>query len=207
GQGARQLQALLPRDRQRPGRIVEPVDEADDRGDLARDRVGLSSRQVLAPEARADDAVIAHAHPRERLHDLVGARQAPPREAVRGLAGDALAAEDHASGAGRVNAVDEVEHGRLARAVRADETEDLAFADGKRERVDRLQAAKAHAEVAHVEERAHSSTFLARGQRRWIQPINPPGTNSTITRSSAPAITIWKLEKVSAVRSVLLSSS
>ena len=65
--------------------VAEPVVEADELRDLARHRAGARERQILAPEAGADRAILEHGQVGERLHDLVRARETVPRDAIRRL--------------------------------------------------------------------------------------------------------------------------
>ena len=69
-------------------------------------------------------------------------------------------AEPHAAGVGADEAADDVEQRRLARAVGADDADDLAGRDRQRDVVERRQAAEAHRETVHPQ---HLRRFVARG--------------------------------------------
>src|ERR1043166_2300726 len=131
----------------------------------------------------------------------------PPDSGRIVFAGDIRAGEHDAPGVGRIDAVDQVEHGRLAGAVRAYQAEDLALADRKTHVLHGAHAAEALRHIGHVEQRVHSSHFRVRGNCRWIRPISPPGTNSTMTSNREPATTSWKCENVSETSSRPRSSS
>src|SRR2546426_6962 len=95
--------------------------------------------------------------------NLEGARDAAVADRVGGEAGDRLAAEsDRARGRGE-GAGDAVEARRLARAVRADETEDLALADLEGDGVQRREAAEA---LAQAGDRAHPARARPDRSRR-----------------------------------------
>ena len=160
-----QLEAFLPGDGELRRRRRQPVFEADEHRDLARHRAGARKRQILAPEAGADGAILQHGEVGERLHDLVRARQTVPGDAIRRLPGEIGAGEFHPPLVGRKHAVDQVEHGRLSGAVRPDQAEDFPLADGEAQLIDRPQPAEAFAQAVDLEEGRHSSTCFMRGQR------------------------------------------
>src|SRR5712691_8617021 len=81
---------------------------------------------------------------------------------------------------GPVNAGDDVEQRRLARAVRADEAEDRAAPHLQIERVQRHQAAEAHAEAGTGKKRlAHFGKYSRAGRA-----IRPWGRTSRMTITS-----------------------
>src|SRR5690606_3425476 len=72
--------------------------------------------------------------------------------------------EAHLAGGRPVDAGDRVEHRGLARAVRADQREDLPLPDGEVDPAERLHAAEAHRDGAEFEQRlglAHLATSLS----------------------------------------------
>src|SRR5205823_8567693 len=73
--------------------------------------------------------VLDQAQLRERARDLVRARDAGVRDAIGRMQADLGAAKEHRAGAGLERAGDKIEHGALARAVGADQAEDLALGD------------------------------------------------------------------------------
>ena len=93
-QRTREFQPLAAGDGQRIGRPVEHVGETD----LARDLFGGGERGLARAvmQMRADQDVLAHREAGEGLHDLEGAGDAAPRQPMRRLAGDVLAAIAHA---------------------------------------------------------------------------------------------------------------
>jgi hypothetical protein len=164
-QRASKFQAFLAGGRQLPGQVIQPIGESDDLGDFAHDLSRRSERQVLAPETGSHGAVLKHRHAHERLHDLVGAGKAAASDAIGGLAGDVPAFERDPPLIGRIDTVDEIEHGRLARTVGANETKDLAVSHRETQIMHRLQAPKALADPGDFEERCHGSSLRTRGQR------------------------------------------
>src|SRR5690606_14135966 len=122
-------------------------------------------------------------HAIEQAHMLEGAHHAPPGDLVAGETVDGLATETDGTARRPVEAADAVEHRGLAGAVGADDGQDLAVADVERHAIDRLQAAKAHAEVADFQQRRthglSSRWGRLRGSRPWgrqiiIRTIRPP---------------------------------
>ena len=79
-----------------------------------------------AAEHRHQRHVLQHAHVRERPRDLVGAGDAGARDAVRLESRQFAALEADLAAAGGEMPADHVDEGRLARAVGAQQAEDLA---------------------------------------------------------------------------------
>ena len=92
-------------------------------------RVGLA---VLAEPGRQRD-VLEQRQVAERARDLIGAADALVADAVGGQPADLLACELDRAGRRHVHAGDAVEGRALARAVRADQAEDLALLDVERD--------------------------------------------------------------------------
>lgn len=155
GEGARQFNALLQARRDRLDRFVADVlqlheiddllDDAAVRRFLARrpDPVAQRGQRARAHvDVATEQDVVEHAHAAKECEVLEGARHGLLRDAVGPHAGDVLAEEVHAACLRRVEAGNDVDHGRLAAAVRAHEPEDLALANGEAHALERLQAAK-----------------------------------------------------------------
>ena len=128
----------------------------------------LVDHALLAPEARqAEDAlghvvvhlgvhggddVLLHREVLEQADVLEGTRDARAVD-LRGVETvNVPAVEEDGAVRGLVDLREQVEDGRLARAVGADEARDLRAADGDVEAVDRLQAAEGDAEVDALED-------------------------------------------------------
>ena len=75
-QGARQFQPFLAGGGQRACQRVGAVAEPDHVDDLARHLARRSQRQRFAAETGADRAIVEHAQPAQRLHDLMRAGDA-----------------------------------------------------------------------------------------------------------------------------------
>ncbi|MNQ40279.1 hypothetical protein D3C85_539270 [compost metagenome] len=128
---------------------------------LARRDLGAARgrrEEHLAPEAclpvrvAPDQQVVQHRRMLEQLDVLEGARNAQRGNRVRRLLRERdrparLAMPGDLARGRRVDAADQVEHRRLARAVRADEREHLAAPHVEAHLVDRQHAAEAHAQV------------------------------------------------------------
>jgi len=78
---------------------------------------------------------------------------------VRRRAQQALAVEDDLPAVRAIQTRDQVEHRRLACAVRADQADDLPFLHAERDVIDREDAAEAAADVADVQERHHGVAY------------------------------------------------
>src|SRR2546421_43587 len=101
---------------------------------LARRVQDRLERRRLHPRVMADHDVLEGGHVLEQPDVLEGARDPEPRDAVRGAARDVGACEEDASGRRLVQPGDDVEEGRLAGAVRADEADDRSLGDGEVDR-------------------------------------------------------------------------
>src|SRR5690606_25159166 len=94
-------------------------------------------------------------------HELEGAGDAAPRDLVRGQAGNALSRQAYLAAGRRQRAGDQVEHGGLARPVRPDQAEDLAFADVEADIVDGDEAAELLARAGNAEDGGHGFASTA----------------------------------------------
>ena len=107
-----------------------------------------------------DHHVLDRRQPGEQADALQRAGDPEPGELVRANPVQHGLAEPHAAGVGAHEAADDVEQRRLARAVGADDADDLAGRDRQRDVVERRQAAEAHRETVHPQ---HLRRFVARG--------------------------------------------
>ncbi len=137
---ARELEALAPRDRQARRRTLDEIAEPDQARHLACGRQRALARGLR--EMCADRDVLAHGQAGERLHDLKGARDAAPGEAIWRQAGNVGAVVDDAALARREEPADDGEQRGLARAVRPDQRGDAAGRRGEGGAVDCAQAAE-----------------------------------------------------------------
>ena len=98
--------------------------------------------------------VLEHRHALERTGDLVGARQPPPA-AFRGRNfGHVLVEKADPPFCRRVGADQDAEQGGLAGAVRANDADRLAGADGKVDPVEHHESAEALRQAFRVKQRA-----------------------------------------------------
>src|SRR3989475_11010573 len=124
----------------------------------------------------------------ERAEVLERAGNACGGHLVRLQAGQVAPVEQERAGVWRVKPRQHVEERGLARAVRADQAENLAAADGKRDLGKRLQAAKVFGDAVGLQKRHAacpvSSRFLtAEGSR-------PAGRNNITSTSARPKISM-----------------
>src|SRR5947208_2219885 len=101
-------------------------------------------------------AVVEHRHPAERAHELPGARDAEPADALRTGVGDVGAREDDPSRVRVEIAGEAVEERGLAGAVRPDQPDDLARADREGDVLVGNEAAEALRDRAELEEGRHA---------------------------------------------------
>ena len=138
---------------QRVARAARPVNSSQCAA--ASRRVAPVERRA-APNIAGERDVVADRQVRERPRDLVGARDAGRAIRCAGSASRSTPPKRALPRVGAVMTADDVDQRRLARAVRTDQAEDLAFA---------------HVEVDAVE-RAHALERLA---RRRAPPAAPAG--------------------------------
>src|SRR5580704_5897405 len=103
--------------------------------------------------------VVEQRQPPKRARNLEGAADPLVDDAVRRAARDLASAKPDRPGGRRQRAREHVEDRSLARAVGADQAEDLAFRDAERDIVDRGKPAEALAETGNLQ---HGSTVTAR---------------------------------------------
>jgi hypothetical protein len=127
--------------------------------------------RAAAAEGEASQDIVAASERGERAHELEGAGHAQPRDAMGGLAGDGMAAKGDRAGVRPQHTRQEVEHGRLARAVGSQEADDLTRRDREAERIDGQKPAEAAAEAGDLEQRAHAGFLTAPSTR----PAMPRG--------------------------------
>ena len=138
---------------------------------VARPATTASIQRGAEPCVHRGQHVVEQAHAPEELPRLEGPRQTESADLVRGTARraprGARAREEDRARIGPVEAGQTVEERRLARAVGADQTHDLAGRDHEIHPVDRDQPAESLGEAPHGEERpaarAQSSRDRGRG--------------------------------------------
>src|SRR6185312_5278493 len=126
--------------------------------------------------------------------ELKGAADTATPHVARRQAGNVLAVEQDPARVRGELAVDHVETGRLARAVRSDHGEKVAGADVEARLVDGVNAAEGFAERA---DREHSHGACLRLNNADAAPAMPCGKASTSTRmmppSSARQYSVWRI--------------
>src|SRR5947209_3586482 len=129
--------------------------------------------------------IFDHRHRMERRRDLEGAADAEPPNVARLLADDVFAVEQDFTGVGAELAVDDVEAGRFAGTVRAEQRKQLAAREIERHVVYRAHAAETPRQAANLQQRVHAR-FQARCDQLWIVPAIPCGKTSTINKITKP---------------------
>src|SRR4051794_25821445 len=145
--------------------------------------------------------VLAHRHGREGRGDLEGAPDPKPPHRARLAAGDVLARKADTAGIRHSLAVQHIEAGALARAVGADQCEDLAGPHRERYAAHRMDAAIGFGQAFDIKQcgrHAHSAVSMRDlrmadfgcGRRLRIAshiPTMPFGNATTISTITAPS--------------------
>src|SRR5882724_3562040 len=141
GEGAGHFEALAQTDGEGARRTRRERLEAAQGGHPAR----FLPRRRYRGQARegSDHHVVLDGEIAEGLDDLERAAQAQCADLVRGHPRDVAAVEEDAALVRGVEARDDIEEGGLARAVRADDADDLARGGAQRDFTDRGQSAEA----------------------------------------------------------------
>jgi hypothetical protein len=155
-QRARKSHELLLAEGQLARQLVRRRGEPDALEDLARALHRPGARIV----ARPHEQVVHHAKGREQTHVLPGARDAQARALVHLHARERLVAQPDLTRIGRVDARDEIEERGLARAVRPDESQDLARGDLQVDAFGHDDAAEGLAHVDHPDGWRHCRARL-----------------------------------------------
>ena len=160
-QRAGKLQPLSPGDRQARGGLVQQFGETNHLRNL---RGRIARRRARAPrQVRADRNILVHGQPGKWPYDLERAGDAAPRQPVRGNAGNILAAVTNAAAARRQKSADHREQGRLAGAVRSDQSGDAPGLDIERDIIHGQQSAEAFADTIDAKQRlSHETAPVAR---------------------------------------------
>ena len=147
--------------------------------------------------------VLAHGHGRERRGDLEGASDAEPPDLARRLARGVLAQQRDPAAVGNLLAVEHVEAGALARAVRADQRQDLAGFQRKGDAAHGMHAAIGFGQAfdrqqcgcaAHSADSMREASTAGCGDARVyvslivsITPTMPLGKATTISTMKPPS--------------------
>src|SRR5262245_2081676 len=133
---------------------------------------------------RADHHVLDHGHLAERLELLKGAPDSAPADLVGPEPVDGDAVEEDLPGVGRDKAREHVEERGLARAVGADDADELARRDPKGDLPISDQPAEPLGDRAHVQQRAR--VHPVRLRPRWASAMMPPGWTTETSMMRAP---------------------
>src|SRR6185503_10739953 len=135
-----------------------------------------------------------------KVHELESARHAEARHRMAGGRGDVDAAYSNRTARGRQRPGDEIEEGRLARAVGPDDAADLLTRDVERDVPDRVDPAERFAQLRQLQDgRTHGWRFrVRRSTTPSIQPPIPCGANrATATMRPPTSSTVRSLAKPS----------
>ena len=133
GSAARQISAVADEARQL---------QCERHSDPVHLRCARCERQAGAAAGLRNHQVVEHGQAAKQLRGLVGARNAGTRHRPGGLTVHRAAARFNRAAAGPVKARQHVEHGGLARAVRADQAGNAARLGGESQATDGLDAAE-----------------------------------------------------------------
>src|SRR5258706_3973682 len=155
GDGARDLEALEIALRERRGRLERHIGDADELERVHRFRLDALHPLAAAPRARrhqrhhdvGDDRQVA-----EGAHVLEGAGNAAVDDVPGREPGDVLAVEDDAPGVGAQDLGDQAQQRSFARAVGADQADQLVALELEAHRVHSSQAAEALGDLLDSEE-------------------------------------------------------
>src|SRR5262249_32142226 len=103
------------------------------------------------------------------------------------LVGDIGASKENPSAVGLEQATDQIDQARFARAVGADQRQDLALADREVDLVDRVGVAEVLGELLGLEGVHGERRPLPRAQSSLTVPTIPVGRTSTRTTSTMPS--------------------
>lgn len=106
--------------------------------------------QIVASQIRSDLEVFLDGQVRENVTPLGDKHDARLDYLIRRFSGDVLAVVEYTSGLRSDDSGDGLQYRRFARAVRADQRDDLPLRDGKGDALDRLDAAVGHLEVVYL---------------------------------------------------------
>ena len=112
--------------------------------------------EAVASQIRAEPEVLAHRELAEEPSALGDVGDSDARDSLRSGPGDALTGEAHLAG-GRHEPRDRAERRGLARAVAAEDGDDLSLADRERDTVESLYRAVASLDAVELEQRGHQS--------------------------------------------------
>src|SRR4051812_32379196 len=161
---------------------------------LARNALRLAHVAGVAAEQRPRGDVVHHGHLWKRLNDLKRAGQPSPSNLVWLRARDVLAFEVDAACRGRVDASDEIDERGLARAIRADQADNLALLDREADAIDGIQAAESPRHVVERQQRRHRATL--RGRQLGASARMPFGMNRISATMIKPSAAAWMVRKL-----------
>src|SRR5258706_381010 len=151
-------------------------------------------RAALAGEDR-ERHVVVHAELIEQVDELEAPRDAELDLAVDGGARDVRALELDAPGVGRDETADQIDQGRLACPVGADEGQHLARGHREIHVVHRVGLPEGLAELGGLEDVHAQPALTGRTAKRRTVPTIPAGRASTSTTSTMPSTicqyTVW----------------
>src|SRR5437773_6850994 len=121
----------------------------------------------------------------------MGLRDACADDSIRGHAVDPFAIEEHVAGRRPDCPGQDVQEGRLPRAVRPDEAENGPLGDLEGDPVERGHAAEPLHDGLRLEAGGHSRYLRASGMYLRMIPTMPPGRNSAIRMTRRPIAIGW----------------
>src|SRR5436309_10511665 len=161
------------------------LDEAEDSLDLFG-KVRPFVHGGTPSERRGHEDVLPDGQAGEWLGDLVGLRDGRSDDAVRGKGVEPLSVEEDASGRRPHRAGEDVQEGRLPRAVRPDQAQDSPLVERQRHVVERGHPAEPLDDALCGEACGHSKYLRGSATYVRIVPTMPPGMKRAIRRTDTP---------------------
>ncbi len=130
--------------------------------------------------------VLTHRHRGEGLGHLESAPDAQAADRTRREAGNRATEQHHLPGIGAKLAADHVEAGGLARPVRSDQREHLAFGHGEGHVVHHARVTKRLSQSGRFQHRGAAHAGCRRNHTRLAAPTIPSGNATTSTTIASP---------------------
>src|SRR5262245_17628275 len=166
--------------------VPQPELPEDVAGALLRPGQTVQAIEIAAARLEAlagEPDVLECGETEEQVGDLKGPGDAEPGQRKGRLSGDIAAVQLDGAGVGPQRSRDEVEHGALASAIRADDRGDAQRRRLEAEIAHCPQPAEGLVERSHLD---HGAALPRAAVRRRASPMRPSGKNMTNTMKMTP---------------------
>src|SRR6185312_11648711 len=192
--GALELEPLHLAERQRASQLSLRASQSNPAEDFGRaltlaapfDMQHGAERVGGAANAGAEHHIIEYGHGAKRSHDLVGQGKPATDPCRGGIARDIDTAKRDPAAVGPLQPRHDLDQRGLAGTVRPDQTDEIAFVNGKGNPGDGLHTAEPDRQIVELQRRTHVP--LTRITTLRANAASPPGA-SRITRTSRPPYT------------------